>query len=217
MTPLPVCAGDAGDFRVIQDFARHTVWLHGFMSGYAGYGVILFALLLVTGWWLARQRGSLPALAAVGWAGLGTLAALAVNQPIANTVAEPRPYYTLPHVLLLVGRSTDFGFTSDHAVMAGAVATGLLYVDRRLGVGSWVAAVLLAFSRVYVGAHYPHDVVAGLGLGAGVIVAGRLVAQPLLLALARWLASTPLRPALTSQPVGAFPFPRQQATSEPPA
>lgn len=199
MTPLAADAGDAGDFRVIQDFARHTGWLHGFMTGYATYAVVLFALLLGAGYWLARRRGSLPTLAAVAWAGLGTLVALAINQPIANTVAEPRPYYTLPHALLLVGKSADYGFTSDHAVMAGAVASGLLYVDRRLGIGTWVAAILLAFSRVYVGAHYPHDVVAGLGLGAAVIVAGRLIAQPLLLAVARTLARTPLRPVLTNQ------------------
>lgn len=194
--------GDAGDFQVIQDWARQTGWLHGFMADYAVYGVALFALLIVFGWWLARRRGDLPGVAAVGWAAIGTLIAVGINQVIGHTVAEPRPYQALPHVLVLVGRSTDYSFTSDHATMAGALATGLLYVNRRLGVFTWCAAILLAFARVYVGAHYPHDVVAGLGLGAAVVVVGRTVAQPLLAWVVARLARTPLRPLLTARPGG---------------
>lgn len=46
------------------------------------------------------------------------------------------------------------------------LAMGRLLRNRRLGVLAWTAAVLLAFSRVCVGAHYPQDVLAGLALGA---------------------------------------------------
>lgn len=187
-------AGDVGDFQVIQDFARHTGWLHGFMADFAVYGVVLFALFLLAGWWLARRNRNLPGVAASVWALIGALIAVALNQVISHTVAEARPYNALPHVLVLVGRAADYGFTSDHSTMAGAVATGLLYVNRRLGVAAWCAAILLAFSRVYVGAHYPHDVVAGLGLGTAVVVIGRIVAQPLLAWLATRLSTTPLRP-----------------------
>lgn len=137
-------------------------------------------------------------MAALIWTGLGTLVAIGVNQPIVNAVAEKRPYASIPHTMLLVSRSADYGFPSDHAVMAGAVATGLCYVNRRLGILAWVAAVLLAFSRVYVGAHYPHDVAAGLLLGAAVIVLGHMLARPLLLWLLGSLVKTPLRPLLVA-------------------
>ncbi|MEP6598323.1 MAG: phosphatase PAP2 family protein [Actinomycetota bacterium] len=188
--------GDAGDFLLINNFARHTGWLHGTMSFYAKDGVALFAVLIIAGWWLARRRSDSSQLAAVAWAALGTLAAVAINQPIVNAVHEARPYTAIPDVLVLISRSTDYGFPSDHATMAGAVATGLLYVDRKLGILSWCAAVLLAFSRIYVGAHYPHDVAAGLALGAAVILIGRVVAQPALTAAVTTLARTRLRPAL---------------------
>lgn len=186
--------GDAGDFLLINRFARRTGWLHGFMTGYAStYGLVVLLLLLAAGWWLARNAGQLRAMAALIWAGLGTLVAVGVNQPIVAAVAEKRPYVSIPNALLLVGRSADYSFPSDHSVMAGAVAAGLCYVHRRLGILAWVAAALLAFSRVYVGAHYPHDVVAGLVLGAAVIVVGQFLARPLLLWLLGLLIRTPLR------------------------
>lgn len=198
--------GDAGDFLLINRFARRTGWLHAFMTGYASiYGIVILVLLLVAGWWLARKTGQLRAMAALIWAGLGTLVAVGVNQPIVSAVAEKRPYVSIPHTLLLVSRSTDYAFPSDHAVMAGAVAAGLCYVNRRLGIFAWVAAVLLAFSRVYVGAHYPHDVAAGLVLGAAVIVLGQLLVRPILLRLLGWLVKTPLRPLLVAERGAAQP------------
>jgi membrane-associated phospholipid phosphatase len=99
---------------------------------------------------------------------------------------------------VLAHRSTDFGFRSDHAVMAGGAAAGLLLYPRRLGAAAVVAALLLAFSRVYIAAHYPHDVLAGLGFGAAVTVTGWwLLARPLT-ALVEWAQRTRLRPLVTA-------------------
>lgn len=165
---------DTRVFFAINHFAAHTAWLHGPMEAYANYGVVLFGALLVVALWRARGRGSRD-LAAVGWSGLGMLLALWVNQPLGNLLHEARPYTTHPHVLLLANRSTDFSFPSDHAVMAGAVATGLLIAWRRLGVVAAVLALLMAFARVYIGAHYPWDVLAGLLVGAVVVSLGWLV------------------------------------------
>jgi undecaprenyl-diphosphatase len=194
----PHYLGDAGDFLLVNRFARRTSWLHGVLTAYAGYGVVLFALLLVIGWWLARSARDLRAMAAVVWTAVGTLVAVAVNQPIASAVAERRPYQSIPHVLVLVSRTSDYGFPSDHATMAGAVAAGLCFVGRRLGIVAWVAAALMAFARVYVGAHYPHDVVAGLALGAAVVIVTGWLARPVLTRLLTRLAATPLRPVLTA-------------------
>jgi undecaprenyl-diphosphatase len=178
-------------FLAVNAFARHTSWLHPAMVDYARYGVLLLAILLLAGLIVVRRSDS-RLLAAAGWSAIAPLIALAVNQPLSHLIHEARPYASHPQVLLLVARSQDFSFPSDHTIMAGAVAAGLVIVSRRIGAIAVVAAVSMAFARVYVGAHYPWDVLVGLAMGAGITVLGwRLLEQPLT-ALARWLRRQPL-------------------------
>lgn len=170
----------------VNGWARHTPWLHGPIVFFAHYGIVLFAAFLLAGLLLARRAPS-ARRAAAGWAPIAMLAALALNQPLGWWIAEPRPYRMHPQLLVLGSRTTDFSCPSDHAVMPGAVAGGLLLVSRRLGLIAAAAAGLMAFSRVYIGAHYPWDVIAGLLVGAAVALLGwRLVSQPLT-ALTGWL------------------------------
>jgi undecaprenyl-diphosphatase len=190
-------------FRAVNRVAQHTPWLHAPARLYAEYGVVLFAVLLLWSWWQARGSGDPRRMAAALWAPVGMLIAIGVNQFIGNAVAEPRPYAVLPHIHMLVSRSTDYSFPSDHAVMAGAVAAGVLLAGRRLGVLAVVMAVLMAFARVYVGAHFPLDVIAGLAVGAAVCVASYLLIRPLLRWLVVALERTPLRVLLTGAETAA--------------
>src|SRR6478752_9325357 len=141
-------------FLRVNDFAIATPWLHGPFGIYANYGIVVFAGLLVAGWWIARRSDDPTTMAAAIWSPVGTLVAVAVNQPIVAFVHEARPYDTLTGILVLAAPTTDPGFPSDHATMAGAVAAGLFLVNRRLGVVAMLAAVVMAFSRVYIAAHY---------------------------------------------------------------
>lgn len=187
-----------GWFEAINRLARDTVWLHAPAQAYAKYGVVLFAGLLLLAWWSARKSGDLARVAASLWAPVAMLVALGVNQFLVAAFSEPRPYTVLPNSLVLVSRSPDFSFPSDHAVMAGAVAVGVLLVHRQLGLLATGLGVLMAFARVYVGAHWPLDVVAGLLVGGAIswasYVAVRALAQRLVMAL----ADTRLRVLLTS-------------------
>lgn len=177
---------DTSLFRGINDVAKHSAWLHGPMIGFAKYGVVLFGALILVAIWLSWRGNSARGLAAAVWTGVITLLAVAINQPIVNAVGERRPYMTLPNVQLLMAHSNDFGFPSDHATMAGAVAMGMLLVSRRLGIIAWIAAAVLAFSRVYVGVHYPHDVIVGLALGAAICGLGWLLVRRPATQLASW-------------------------------
>lgn len=193
-----LASGDRGDFLRVNDFARSTSWLHAPLVAYAKYGVVLFAALLIIGYLLARTRRDPRLVARSLLAGAGVLLAVAVNQPIVHAVDERRPYDQIQGVLVLVQRSLDASFPSDHATMAGAAVAGLLLVDRRLAITAAVAGALMAFSRVYVGAHFPIDVLAGLVVGAAVALLVQLAA-PVLTKLVCRLEETPVRPLLTSR------------------
>lgn len=192
---------DIGWFRWINALAVATPWLHAPAYDYATYGPVLFAALLAAGWWVARRRGQMSVMAAAVWAPVATVVAVGLNQPIVAAVDEPRPYTTLPHILVLAQRSSDPAFPSDHAVMAGAVAAGVLLVTRR--VLAWLAvlaALAIAFARVYIGAHYPHDVAAGLVLGAVITLVGWWALRGVLTRLVAGLADTRLCPVLSAAP-----------------
>lgn len=185
-------------FEQVNGFARATPWLHGPAEWFAAYGVGLFAVLLVAGWWIARRAGDVSRVATAIIAGGATLIAVAVNQPIVHAVHEVRPYDALHNILVLASRSTDPSFPSDHATMAGAVAVGLWLVDRRLGMLATLAALVMAFTRVYIAAHYPADVLAGLVLGGIVAIGTWLILRRPLTRLLQAIAGTRLRPVLVS-------------------
>jgi undecaprenyl-diphosphatase len=190
---------DRHSFLDINEFARDTSWLHGVMEFFAKDGIVLMAVALVVAWWLGRAARSPRKVAASVWGALGALVALAVAQPISSAVDERRPFVAIPKALLLIHHSTDPGFPSDHATAAGAVACAVFFVSWQLGAITTVFALIIAFSRVYVGVHYPQDVLAGLGLGAAVVAIGYFTVVPLLTRVAEWLTNTPLRPLITAR------------------
>ncbi|HEV8295797.1 MAG TPA: phosphatase PAP2 family protein [Acidimicrobiales bacterium] len=168
---------DAALYRAVNRFAAHTGWAHWFFIGMAKYGIGLFAIALLAGWWLGRQASAPDGVVAVWWAGGAALIALGIAQLIGNAVDRGRPYTAMPTAHVLTSRTSDFSFPSDHATVAGAVAVGLLlagakFGSRRLGWLTVGLALLLAVSRVYVGVHYPGDVFAGLALGGAVAAVG---------------------------------------------
>jgi undecaprenyl-diphosphatase len=179
---LPPKSLNTSIYLHLNSFARRTTWAHSFMHAYALWlGVALlvagFAVAYAVAWW--RRSPRVAGLLALG--GLGTIAAFGLNQVVGHAARELRPYDTYPHALVLVAKVNDYSFPSDHAVLAGALITSMLLVTGRAvwshrGASvAWLVIVetalglFLCFARLYVGAHYAGDVVAGLVLGAGVV------------------------------------------------
>lgn len=185
-------------FRWINRLAGRTGWAHGLFTAFAKYGIVLFAVVLLVAYLDGRQHGDLRAVSGSVWAAVAALVALGIGQLIGGAIDRTRPYNAMTGIHLLVDKTSDFSFPSDHATVAGAVAAGLLFTNRRWGTIAVALAVMMAFTRVYVGAHYPADVVAGLALGAAVACAGRFVVVPLFTRVASGVSRSSARPLVTS-------------------
>lgn len=189
---------DASIIRWINHLADHTGWAHGFFTANAKYGIAVFAVLLVVAFLDGRRSGDLAVVAGSVWAAVAAVVALGAGQLIGGAIDRARPYEVISGLHVLVDRTTDFSFPSDHATAAGAVAAGLWLAHRRWGKVAAALAVLMAFTRVYVGAHYLSDVVAGLVLGAAVASVGHVYVVPWLTRVAGSLGRTRLRPLLVA-------------------
>ena len=95
---------------------------------------------------------------------------ITLSDQICNSVLKPlvgrvRPCNALENVHLLVNCTKAFSFPSSHATN---IFTGMIlfsFVYRKLSVPLLIIAALVAYSRVYVGVHYPFDILAGTILG----------------------------------------------------
>jgi membrane-associated phospholipid phosphatase len=164
----------------VVGFAQHTSWLHAIAIAFTTYGVILEGLAILWLAWRSRRSGD-EVLAKVLWIPIAMVVAYLLDSGIKQLVAEPRPCRALQNVatLLPCDAPTDYAFPSNHAVLVASFAAAIVLLSRRWSVLAWIFAIVMAASRVYVGAHYPHDVVAGLLIGAIVGYCGYLVQRPL--------------------------------------
>ncbi len=132
--------------------------------GYAGLVWIALAPLLSR--WGRRPVAATTAMTA---AAVWTADLLATAFKVA--VDRPRPFERLAEPEPLLGGTVGASFPSGHAATSFAGAVVLALLARRAVPALFLLAALVAFSRIYVGVHYPLDVLAGAVLGAAVALA----------------------------------------------
>ena len=137
---------------LLSKYGREVVWTIA--------GILIFFFGGSTG----RRAAIIMALAMLVLIPLGTIAK--------QVVGRPRP--VIPQADFLMAADTDYSYPSGHAVIVSAGAAVLLALFRNthrklaVSIGLTVEAALVCVSRVYVGGHYPLDVIGGILLGAGV-------------------------------------------------
>lgn len=146
-------------FNLINGWAGHYHWLDQLMIFSAQYlWVVLVLAALALAFW---RRNKDIAIAAVGLAGFSKLV-------IVNLVKwlylSPRPDIILK-ATTLVPPDSENSFPSGHATFVFALATAVYLYDKKWGTWFFVFAALVSFSRIFVGVHWPSDVLAGIILG----------------------------------------------------
>lgn len=122
--------------------------------GNGGWFWILCAVILLV----------VPRTRKTGYAAVISLifGAIITNLLLKNIVARPRPFTEIQGLVPLITKPTDFSFPSGHTTASFAVALVMLWMlPGKYGIPAVVLAALIAFSRLYLGVHYPTDVLAG--------------------------------------------------------
>ena len=150
---------DADLFLMLTAGPQAPGWLVLVASFLASSVVFLVALGLLAGWIMGRARFALLDAVASGFLGLG------VVQVIGLALYRPRPFED-GLGLNLMNHIPENSFPSDHATLMFALAVSLAMSPMRR-VGLWLLPLGLAvgWGRVYMGVHYPLDILGGAVLG----------------------------------------------------
>ena len=149
--------------RWINSAAGQNGPLDMIMISLTRYGVPALVLLVALQWWSRHDRQHVRHTCVA--AGLSFFIGLGLNQIVLLFVHRTRPYDAgVSH--LIISPSADWSFPSDHATATFAIATAFLLSGlKRRGLAFSAVALLVCFSRVYVGTHYFTDVLGGAMTG----------------------------------------------------
>jgi membrane-associated phospholipid phosphatase len=163
---------DAWAFLFFNLRGGHPHWLDVLMGGFTQIGNGIFIAVLAVILFLAGER-----LLAYGLI-LGALTLWLVVELVKLAVRRRRPFIRLTQARVVGRRALGRSFPSGHTSQAFFMAT-LLAGYFRAGVWAvcllYTAALLVGITRMYVGAHYPRDVLAGAILGSAWGVLGGIV------------------------------------------
>ena len=157
-------------FRFINSAAGHFSWLDSGMIFLAEYSIYILAigvLVLLTRKPPVTIKNRDMAIVAIGSA---IVARVGLAELIRWLYYHPRPYWVLENVNLLLGQNLKGSFPSGHTIFAFALATGVYLYSKEAGKWFYSLAIIMAIARIFVGAHWPHDIFGGAILGIGTAI-----------------------------------------------
>ncbi|WP_369899658.1 undecaprenyl-diphosphatase [Bacillus manliponensis] len=146
-------------FRIINCLAGRNVTLDTLMIFMSKRTSLLYTFLLVFMWFRNKSYKKL-----VLFAGVSVGFSLVINRLIQLFYFKPRPF-VVHRVRLLIPSKHNSSFPSKHTILVFALATSILRRDRLFGSIMWFLAILTGFSRIWVGHHYPFDIVGSAFIG----------------------------------------------------
>ncbi|MED0981001.1 undecaprenyl-diphosphatase [Bacillus paramycoides] len=169
-------------FQWINNFAGSSKLLDTLMIAITNsvpYVAILFMLIL----WFnnGKKENAIRKQYTVLYTTLSVSIALLVNALIHAVYYHPRPFIT-HHVNQLVPHAADSSFVSDHSVLVFSIAFAFILRGEKLKYIALIWAILVGVSRMYVGVHYPLDILGAAFLTfitSGLVMQSTRIFEPL--------------------------------------
>jgi undecaprenyl-diphosphatase len=153
---------DLSLFRILNEIPAAAASVLTLLSHLFLPAGIITVVVLTVAYVVARNRSVLPVVTGAVAAGAAWLLAYAAKA----IAARPRPYEVMADAVLRQPPAHGTSFPSSHTAVTLAVAIALVpFLARPLAATGIGYAVLVGWSRVYLGVHYPLDVLAGAGIG----------------------------------------------------
>ena len=123
-------------------------------------------VLSVMAWYFIIKGGRSEKIAGIAVLTSCVLEIAIVNGVLKNLIARPRPFVTFDEVVPLANILSEHSFPSGHTALVFSMAFVIYKLFPAIyGNVALVIACLVGFSRVYLGVHYPSDVIAGVIIG----------------------------------------------------
>lgn len=161
---------DVALFEAIHGFAGKSVILDGIGIFFSQFAIATFPLFLFGVPRTGRRETLVRLLIAIS-------CAFFINTVIGAIFFRPRPFVTLEFEPLITLFLNGKSFPSDHTAIAFAWAAGLWQTNRWLGLTCSLLALAVGVSRVFVGVHYPVDIIGGIVVGVASLSIARAVGR----------------------------------------
>lgn len=144
-------------FRMINDLGKQYTALNPVMIFIAEYTIFFLALAVVT-LWLSRSNNN----RLIVISGVVTLVLSEIVGKIAGKLhTNNQPFAEIANVNQLIEKAVNNSFPSDHTIIFFSFCITFLLFNRGWGFLATIIALIVGFSRIWVGVHYPADVFAG--------------------------------------------------------